>query len=113
MCKDRKKLSNTEQKITKCNRKVFHVEHCKCFTWNIASVSRGTPTAHRRGRLRSSSLLPPPCSGLRARLWAAAFGFGILASLAVLAFARFALYASSSCARLSCRHFYRHGGNAP
>ena len=24
------------------------------------------------GRLRSSSLLPPPCSGLRAQLWAAA-----------------------------------------
>ena len=85
------------------------------------------------GRLRSSSLLPPPCSGLRARLWAAAFvfaspppcsglrarlwaasfGFGFLASLAVLACARFALSASSSVARLSCRHFYRHGGNAP
>ena len=45
MCKDRKKLSNTEQKITKCNRKVFHVEHCKCFTWNIVSVSRGTSQA--------------------------------------------------------------------
>ena len=42
MCKDRKKLSNTEQKITKCNIKVFHVEHYKCFTWNIVSVSRGT-----------------------------------------------------------------------
>ena len=50
MCKDRKKLSNTEQKITKCNKKsvsrgtsqAFHVEHRKCFTWNIASVSRGT-----------------------------------------------------------------------
>ena len=100
MCKDRKKLSNTEQKITKCNKKAFHVEHCKRFTWNIVSVSRGTSQAfhveHQRrtgedgcvrlrfflllvracvlgcGRLRSSSLLPPPCSGLRARLWAAA-----------------------------------------
>ena len=108
MCKDRKKLSNTEQKITKCNRKVFHVEHCKCFTWNIvsvsrgtsqafhvehrkrftwniASVSRGTPTAHRRGRLRSASLFPPPCSGLRARLWAAAFGIASSSSLFGLA----------------------------
>ena len=40
-------------------------------------------------------------------------GFGLRASLAVLACARFALSASSSVARLSCRHFYRHGGNAP
>ena len=168
MCKDRKKLSNTEQKITKCNKKAFHVEHCKRFTWNIASVSRGTSQAfhveHQRrtgeggcvrlrfflllvracvlgcGRLRSSSLLPPPCSGLRARLWAAALALlscrprlcalrplcvvvcrspllpsspvraspslrrrPSLASLAVLACARFALSASSSCARLSCR----------
>ena len=45
MCKDRKKLSNTEQKITKCNKKAFHVEHCKRFTWNIVSVSRGTSQA--------------------------------------------------------------------
>ena len=45
MCKDRKKLSNTEQKITKCNKKAFHVEHRKRFTWNIASVSRGTSQA--------------------------------------------------------------------
>ena len=36
-----------------------------------------------------------------------------LASLAVLACARCALSTSSSVARLSCRHFYRHGGNAP
>ena len=24
---------------------MFHVEHCKCFTWNIVSVSRGTSQA--------------------------------------------------------------------
>ena len=187
MCKDRKKLSNTEQKITKCNRKVFHVEHCKCFTWNIVSVSRGTSQAfhveHQRrtgegggvrlrfflllvracvlgcGRRRSASLLSFALIGLLAaigfapcpsllwrrflsgplllRIKAAPFknplafaafgrpvacllaaslpvcGFGLRASLAVLACARFALSASSSVARLSCRHFYRHGGNAP
>ena len=215
MCKDRKKLSNTEQKITKCNRKVFHVEHCKCFTWNIVSVSRGTSQAfhveHRKrstwntngaqaraaafvfasssslfglacsavgggvrlrfflllvracvlgcGRRRSASLLSFALIGLLAaigfapcpsllwrrflsgplllRIKAAPFknplafaafgrpvacllaaslpvcGFGLRASLAVLACARFALSASSSVARLSCRHFYRHGGNAP
>ena len=117
------------------------MEHRKRFTWNIASVSRGTSQAfhveHRKrstwntngtqartareasarrrrregaartgegggvrlrfflllvracvlgyGRRRSASLLPPPCSGLRARLWAAAFGFASSSSLFGLA----------------------------
>ena len=163
------------------------MEHCKCFTWNIVSVSRGTSQAfhveHQRrtgeggyvrlrfflllvracvlgcGRLRSASLLSSALFGLLAaigfapcpsllwrrflsgplllRIKAAPFknplafaafgrpvacllaaslplcGFGLRASLAVLACARCALSASSSVARLSCRHFYRHGGNAP
>ena len=42
MCKDRKKLSNTEQKITKCNRKAFHVEHRKRSTWNTNGAQART-----------------------------------------------------------------------
>ena len=84
MCKDRKKLSNTEQKITKCNKKsvsrgtsqAFHVEHRKCFTWNIVSVSRGTSQAFhvehqrrtgedgKRGFASSSSLFGLACSAV-------------------------------------------------
>ena len=153
--------------VSRGTSQAFHVEHRKSFTWNIASVSRGTSQAfhveHQRrtgcGRLRSASLLSSALIGLLAaigfapcpsllwrrflsgplllRIKAAPFknplafaafgrpvacllaaslpfcGFGLRASLAVLACARCALSASSSCARLSCRHFYRHGGNAP
>ena len=56
MCKDRKKLSNTEQKITKCNKKAFHVEHRKRSTWNTNGAQARTAREARRPKPQTGKL---------------------------------------------------------